>query len=86
VAGLAPTDESSTAEVPPTPAPPTKTARITYEEYKTIANMLIWQLQQSEEEGSGMRRSDIVNWYIKEVEGQLYWCGHDFLKRDSNSS
>jgi len=72
VAGLAPTDEKSTAEAPPTPAPPTKPARITYEEYKKIANMLIWQLQQSEEEeGSGMRRSDIISWYIKEVEGKM---------------
>ena len=71
VAGLAPVDESSTAEAPPTPALPTKPARITYEEYKTIANMLIWQLQQSEEEGSGMRRSDVISWYIKEVEGEI---------------
>lgn len=70
VAGLVLADESSTTEAPPTPAPPTKPARITYEEYKTIANMLIWQLQQSEEEGSTMRRSEVINWYIKEIEGK----------------
>ena len=34
--------------------------------------MLIWQLQHSEgEDSSGMRRSEVVNWYLKEIEGEI---------------
>ena len=57
---------------PPSAPPINKPARISYEEYKTIANTLIWQLQHSEEEeGSGTRRSDLINWYLKEIEGEI---------------
>lgn len=31
--------------------------------------MLIWQLQHSEDDE--MRRSDIINWYLKEIEGDI---------------
>lgn len=34
--------------------------------------MLIWQLEHSEgEEGGGMRRSEIINWYLKEIEADI---------------
>ena len=56
--------------------PISKPARISYEEYKTIANMLIWQVQHSEgEDGGGMRRSEVINWYLKEIESDISSVG-----------
>ena len=66
------TGEETEAPPPSAATPTSKPARISYEEYKTIANMLIWQLQHSEgEDGSGIRRSDLINWYLKEIEGDI---------------
>ena len=66
------TGENNTDTGPPSVPPTNKPARISYEEYKTIANTLIWQLQRSEgEEGSGTRRSELINWYLKEMEGEI---------------
>lgn len=34
--------------------------------------MIIWQVQHSEtEEEGGMRRSEVINWYLKEIESDI---------------
>merc|ERR1719193_620947 len=65
------------------PAPaktPAKKVKITYEKYRNIANMLVLFMRQEEdkamtEEGaaaeSGLRRSDVVNWYLTEIESEI---------------
>ncbi|CAI8051165.1 Zygotic DNA replication licensing factor mcm6-B, partial [Geodia barretti] len=53
-----------------------KKIRVTYEEYRTIANLLILHLRQleessEEEEGEGIRQGQLVNWYLSEIEGDI---------------
>jgi len=52
--------------------------KITYEKYRNIANMLVLFMRQAEdksmEDGAaeqGLRRSDVVNWYLGEIESEI---------------
>jgi len=62
------------------PKAPAQKVKITYEKYRNIANMLVLFMRQEEdkamtEEGaaaeSGLRRSDVVNWYLTEIESEI---------------
>ncbi|KFM61958.1 Zygotic DNA replication licensing factor mcm6-B, partial [Stegodyphus mimosarum] len=49
---------------------------LTYEEYKALSNILISCLQKEESkcdetEFEGMRKSQLVNWYLKEIESEI---------------
>lgn len=78
---------------PVKPVPTTRKVKITYEQYRTIANLLIMHLrhvEENEEEGvsmffvyesyslivghpgeQGIRRRDLVNWYLGEIVGDI---------------
>eukprot|EP00731_Ephydatia_muelleri_P012711 Em0007g21a len=67
---------------PPTKAPPPpvgvptgKQIRVTYEEYKSIANLLVLHLRQLEESSadgeSGVKRMDLVDWYLEANEADM---------------
>ncbi|CAB3979404.1 zygotic DNA replication licensing factor mcm6-B-like [Paramuricea clavata] len=48
--------------------------RLSYEDYKHMANLMIMHIRHEEdkrEDGDSLRRSDVVNWYLKEVEGEI---------------
>ncbi|XP_064644824.1 DNA replication licensing factor MCM6-like [Lineus longissimus] len=50
--------------------------KLTYEDYKTMANLLTMFMRRHEEkaeesEQAGLRRGDIVNWYLKEIEHEI---------------
>lgn len=52
-------------------APPVAQARLTYEQYKTMANMFVIHLRREEArveagESQGIRRTDLVQWYLEE--------------------
>jgi len=78
-------EETGTAEEPKTQASKeaTKTAaqkvKITYEKYRNIANMLVLFMRQEEDKAmvedstaeTGLRRSDIINWYLGEIENEI---------------
>ncbi|XP_074653745.1 zygotic DNA replication licensing factor mcm6-B-like [Tubulanus polymorphus] len=57
--------------------PPKKSMKITYEEYSRIANIIVLHMRKMEEESeesdqeSGLRHSEIVNWYLKEIESEI---------------
>ncbi|GAB6031918.1 MCM DNA helicase complex subunit mcm6 [Chamberlinius hualienensis] len=53
-----------------------KTMSLTYEEYKTISNLLVLHLRKvvdkSEDDSDfGLRRNDVVEWYLNEIQGEL---------------
>eukprot|EP00112_Aurelia_sp_Birch-Aquarium-sp1_P012776 Seg2690.3 transcript_id=Seg2690.3/GoldUCD/mRNA.D3Y31 product="Zygotic DNA replication licensing factor mcm6-B" protein_id=Seg2690.3/GoldUCD/D3Y31 len=54
---------------------PKRKLKLKYEEYRKLANMIVIHLRQeeekTEEEEIAMRRSDVVNWYLKEVESEI---------------
>merc|ERR1712050_779485 len=54
---------------------PKKSMKLTFEEYKQLANLLVLHMRKIEEEedteSEGMRRSDLVNWYLKEIESEI---------------
>lgn len=68
-------DSQQPPEKPTQPEKPVRKIRVTYEEYRTIANLLIFHLRQVEEssteEEGGTRRGDLVNWYLHEMEGEI---------------
>nr|QIC49966.1 zygotic DNA replication licensing factor Mcm6 [Actinia equina] len=49
--------------------------RVSYEEYKRLAQLLIRRLRKEEEKSETaeekIRRSDLVNWYLKEIESEI---------------
>lgn len=50
--------------------------KITYEEYKALSNVLIIQLQKVEsrvddDDGEGLKKSELINWYLKEIEDDI---------------
>merc|ERR1712168_1287923 len=68
--------ESASKDAPKTPA---QKVKITYEKYRNIANMLVLFMRQEEDKAmtdegaadSGLRRSDVVNWYLNEIESEI---------------
>ncbi|KAL5009589.1 hypothetical protein ScPMuIL_011894 [Solemya velum] len=55
---------------------PKKGLKLSYEEYKQMANLLVLFMRKREEETEetdvgGLRRSDMVSWYLKEMESEI---------------
>eukprot|EP00794_Sanderia_malayensis_P003738 gene3738-4260_t len=54
---------------------PKRKMKLSYEEYRKIANMIVIHMRQQEdrveEEGKEIRRLDVVNWYLKEIESEI---------------
>ncbi|XP_043482778.1 DNA replication licensing factor Mcm6 [Leptopilina heterotoma] len=50
---------------------PAKKVTLSYEEYKRISNLLILHMKRGEEEGHGIKKSDLVLWYIDQVQEEL---------------
>lgn len=56
------------AAVAPAPA----VIKITLEKYQTLANMLVLHLRRNDEvDRVGMKRGDLVNWYLEQKEDEL---------------
>ncbi|XP_066300291.1 zygotic DNA replication licensing factor mcm6-B-like [Branchiostoma lanceolatum] len=57
------------------PSPPKKAIRLTFDEYKTLANLLVLQMRRREAEtddgDGGMRKGELVTWYLHEIENEL---------------
>ncbi|XP_076354712.1 minichromosome maintenance 6 isoform X2 [Tachypleus tridentatus] len=56
--------------------PQKKGLKLSYEQYKAMSNMLVLHLRQEEtrieeEDGKGYRRTDLINWYLKEIESDI---------------
>ncbi|KAG8181898.1 hypothetical protein JTE90_026057 [Oedothorax gibbosus] len=76
-----PEGEAATNNVPngnglPHEKDATEKLTLTYEEYKSICNVLISCLQKEESrcddtDYEGMRKSQLVNWYLKEIENEI---------------
>ena len=51
------------------------TIRLRYEDYLRLTNMLVFQLHRAEaddaESGGGMRKSELVEWYLEQIEGEI---------------
>lgn len=54
---------------------PKKSLKVTYEEYKHMANLLVLNMRRMEEQeesaDSGTRRSQLIGWYLHEIEGEI---------------
>ncbi|XP_014781505.1 zygotic DNA replication licensing factor mcm6 [Octopus bimaculoides] len=54
---------------------PKKSLKLTYEEYKHMANLLVLNMRRMEEQeettDSGTRRSQLIGWYLHEIEGEI---------------
>ncbi|ESO87684.1 hypothetical protein LOTGIDRAFT_206985 [Lottia gigantea] len=53
-----------------------KGLKLTYEEYKHMANLLVVYMRRQEEEvededSLGLRKSDLIGWYLREIEGEI---------------
>eukprot|EP00058_Branchiostoma_floridae_P017531 XP_002603019.1 hypothetical protein BRAFLDRAFT_123986 [Branchiostoma floridae] len=68
------TDDAQKAADEP-PSPPKKAIRLTFDEYKTLANLLVLQMRRKEAEtddgDGGMRKGELVTWYLHEIENEL---------------
>uniref|UniRef100_H2TMB3 DNA replication licensing factor MCM6 n=1 Tax=Takifugu rubripes TaxID=31033 RepID=H2TMB3_TAKRU len=49
---------------------PKPALRLSFSEYKRISNLLVWHLRRAEEEEE-LKKSAVVNWYLKEVESEI---------------
>ncbi|GAB0097318.1 DNA helicase [Sergentomyia squamirostris] len=71
-------DPTSTENQPEVPTVQKKKLTLSFEEYKNLSNMLILHMRNEESrlesEGSdteGIRRSDVVNWYLEQCSDQI---------------
>lgn len=60
----------------PQKAAPKKSIKLSYEDYKHMANLLVLNLRRMEEEleeqsGTGCRRSKLIAWYLREIESEI---------------
>ena len=77
--------ETITSPVAPTPTGDSqqpaerqrKQLKLSYEEYKTMANLFVHHLRQKEAED--VRKSDVINWYLMTILNQ---AGDDFSQED----
>merc|ERR1712168_1008791 len=76
----APQAESMETDTPETPAapssPPKKSIKLTYEEYKSMANLFVLYMRRQEEEmedtdNAGVRKSGLIDWYLREMESEI---------------
>lgn len=66
-----------------TTAPKAQTIKLSYDEYKRISNMLVYYIRKKEEEmeimgenesereSGGVRKSELITWYLNEIESQI---------------
>ncbi|CAH2305402.1 DNA replication licensing factor MCM6 [Pelobates cultripes] len=45
--------------------------RLSFAEYKRISNLLVLQLRKLEDEELSQKKSELVNWYLKEIESEI---------------
>ncbi|XP_020903772.1 zygotic DNA replication licensing factor mcm6 isoform X2 [Exaiptasia diaphana] len=66
-------DMETDAKEPATSASHTTHIRLSFDKYKAIANLIVHFIKQHEEkaEAENIRRSDVVNWYLKEIESEI---------------
>ncbi|XP_033731881.1 zygotic DNA replication licensing factor mcm6-like isoform X2 [Pecten maximus] len=55
---------------------PKKGLKLSYDEYKQMANLMVLYMRRQEEEtqdddSNNLRRSDLVSWYLREMEGEI---------------
>ncbi|XP_076456168.1 DNA replication licensing factor MCM6-like isoform X2 [Babylonia areolata] len=55
---------------------PKRSLKVSYEEYRQMGNLLILHLRRKEEESTeegdtGVRKSDLIGWYLKEMEADI---------------
>ncbi|KAG8297077.1 MCM DNA helicase complex subunit mcm6 [Homalodisca vitripennis] len=50
-----------------------KKLKLSFDEYKSIANMLVTYVRNEEDksDSEGIRRSDVVNWYLEKISDQI---------------
>jgi len=56
-------------DLAPSSQQPKKQLRLTYEEYRTMANVIVHHLRKKEAED--VRKQDVVNWYIEDLVGDI---------------
>jgi len=69
-------DGDSTPSAPAAADPPKKSMKLSYEDYKHMANLLVLHMRRVEEhsvddEDSGVRRSQLVEWYLTEIQADI---------------
>ncbi|NXV78766.1 MCM6 factor, partial [Atlantisia rogersi] len=54
-------------------AAPKSSLRLGFSEYRRISNLLVLHLRKAEEEedDSSLKKSDLINWYLKEIESEI---------------
>ncbi|XP_054707129.1 zygotic DNA replication licensing factor mcm6-like [Uloborus diversus] len=57
--------------IPPSESDKPQKLVLSYEEYKSLSNVLISRLQREEEAEGGMKKVELVNWYLKEIESEI---------------
>ena len=56
-------------DLAPSSQQPKKQLRLSYEEYRTMANVIVHHLRKKEAED--VRKQDVVNWYIEDLVGDI---------------
>ncbi|KAJ8406926.1 hypothetical protein AAFF_G00292020 [Aldrovandia affinis] len=70
----APTVTDQQADGPEKPTAAAKpTLRMTFAEYKKVSNLLVLHMQKMEDldEESSLKKSELINWYLKEMESEI---------------
>ncbi|NXM93732.1 MCM6 factor, partial [Sylvia borin] len=54
-------------------AAPKASLRLGFSEYRRISNLLVLHLRKAEEEedDAALKRSELINWYLKEIESEI---------------
>ena len=60
----------------PKQSAPKKSLKLSYEDYKHMANLLVLNMRRMEDEmeekgSTGCRRSELVGWYLREIENEI---------------
>ncbi|KAK3796633.1 hypothetical protein RRG08_008387 [Elysia crispata] len=72
--GDAPASQGGDKTTPDTPAPKAP-IRLSYEDYKHMANLMVLHMRRQEEEAgedeTGLRKSDVIGWYLTEIQDEI---------------
>jgi len=73
VNGVVENGESHATEQKRDQQQPKRRVKLTYEEYRIIANSIVSYMRKEEEKDDevGIRRTDVINWYLKEREKEI---------------
>jgi len=69
-----PADTDTQGATPNTPPPAKAAAKVSYEDYKMMANLLVLHMRRMEEEAedeTGLRKSDLIGWYLTEIQDDI---------------